>query len=71
MKTKNNSTQAAKTLQSYMNATGLSVLDISKRTGLSRAFIYMILSGQCSVGFSSALKFKDALGISLDKWSSR
>ena len=68
MKTQTNPTKAAKTLRSYMDATGLSVSDISNRTGLTRAFIYMILSGQCSVGFSSAMKFKTALGISLDKW---
>lgn len=51
-----------------MEATGASVIEISKRTGLTRAFIYMILNGQCNVGFKSALRFKEALGIDLEKW---
>lgn len=58
----------ADVLRQYMEATGASVIEISKRTGLTRAFIYMILNGQCNVGFKSALRFKEALGVDLDKW---
>ena len=57
-------------MRAYMDAAGVTVAEASKRTGLSRAFIYMILNGQNEVGLRSVMAFKAGLGISLDKWAS-
>ena len=61
-------TKSSRVLKNYMDATGLAVVEVAKRTGLTRQFIHMLLNGQHEVGFRSAMKLKEGLGISLDKW---
>ena len=68
METQKQTTRSSRVLQTYMEATGLTVAEVAERSGLTRAFVYMVLNGQNEVGFRSALKFKAGLGIGLDKW---
>jgi transcriptional regulator with XRE-family HTH domain len=61
-------TKSSQVLGKYMDITGSSVAEVAKRTGLTRSFIYMVLRGQHEVGITSMFKFRDGLGIGLDKW---
>lgn len=71
MKTKKpNNTQENKGqafLKEYMEMTGMSVAQVSEKTGLTRQFIYYVLDGKHRIGIDSARKIHDALGVKYDR----
>jgi transcriptional regulator with XRE-family HTH domain len=64
-------TQSAKVLRGYLESTGIGLDEAAEKSGLSKAFLYMVLQGRHQVGIESAYKLKNGLGISLGKWETK